>query len=295
MNARAAPVFGVALCLALVGARPSHALSLRSSAAESFLGDVALGTAVAFSKATGARLRVENSGRDPTRVEFKVVVPPLDGCKDGYDPWPYPDKARLEWKKAELGPDGAAEAELVVTVPKDPALIGGQYELDVVATGYDRAGASLSLRNRVLLSVGARPAAGSVPPGGRAERPGFTLSPPRAGGGATTLKIVNAGDEDVTASLTAARSWDDDARIPAGYEPAPNPRWLRVRPDVVEVRAGAIGSARIEAVVPRQARYAGRRFAFVVAVDAAARGRTTRRWFVLTMDATQWEEETRAR
>lgn len=294
MNARAAPATGVALCLALVGAGPSHALSLRSSAAESFLGDVSPGAAVAFSKAAGKRLRVENTGRDPARVEFKTVIPRVEGCKDGYDPWPYPDKVRLDWKRAELGPDAAAEAELVVTAPKDPALIGGQYEIDVVATGYDRAGASLSLRTRVLLSVGAPPASGDVPPGGWAERPGFNLSPPRGGSG-TTLKLANAGDEALTVSLTPARTWDQDARIPEGYEPAPNPRWLRPEPGVVNVRAGAIGSARIEAHVPRQARYAGRRFAFVVAADAESGGRRTRRWFVLTMDATQLEEDSRAR
>ncbi len=294
MNARAAPALGAVLCLALVRAGPSHALSLRSSAAESFLGDVAPGTAVAFSKATGARLRVENSGRDPTRVEFVAVAPPLERCKDGYDPWPYPDKVRLDAKAADLGPGAAAEAELVVTVPKDPALDGGQYEIDVVATGRDRAGASLSLRTRVLLSVGAPPASGAVPPGGWADRPGFSVSPPR-GGGRTTLKLVNAGDEGLTVSLAPARSWDEDARIPEGYEPAPNPRWLRVRPGVVEVRAGAIGSARVEAVVPRQARYAGRRFAFVLAADAAAGGRRTRRWFVLTVVPDQLEEDSRAR
>ncbi len=294
------------MCLALVRAGPSHALSLRSSAAESFLGDVLPGTAVAVSKATGARLRVENSGRDPARVEFRIVDPPSRDLKDGLEPWPHPESVRLEpkAKRGFLAPGEAAEAELVVTVPKDMAPDAGSYEIDVVATGYDRAGASLSLKTRVLLSVGAPLASGASPPGGYADRPGFTVSPQRVGpltpsrgrddadaGTEKTLKIVNAGDEELQVSLTPARSWDDDAQIPEGLEPIPDPRWLRIAPSVVKVRAGAIGSARIWAVVPRERRYAGRKFFAMVAVDAAAGGRRTRRWVVATVDATQWEED----
>jgi hypothetical protein len=295
MNARGAPVIGAALVLALVGAGTCHALSLRSSAAEAFLGDVAPGTTVVFSRAAGARLRVENSGRDPARVEFKVVSPPPGGLRDGFEPWPYPDRIRATVSRAELKPGEAAEAELAVTVPKESALIGGQYEFDVMATGFDRAGASLTLKTRVLLSVGAPLPSAEVTAGGFAERPGFTLAPPSASGKETTLKLVNAGEEDLTATLSPARDWDETVRIREGYEPAPNPRWLRFDPGVVKVRAGAIGVARIWTDVPRQTRYAGRRWAFVTAVDAVAGGRRTRRYFVLYVNADEMEEKTRVR
>jgi hypothetical protein len=295
MKARAAPFVGAILSLALVRAGPSHALSLRSSAAEAFLGDVVPGTTVVFSRATGGGLRVENSGRDPMRIEFKVVSPPPGGLRDGYESWPYPDRVRATVSRAELKPGEAADAELAVTAPKDSALIGGQYEFDVMATGYDRAGASLSLKTRVLLSVGAPLPPADVPAGGFAERPGFTLAPRSASGKEATLKIVNAGEEDLTVTLSPARVWNDDARIMDGYEPAANPRWLHFEPGVVKVRAGAIGRARIWADVPREPRYAGRRWAFVAAVDAVAGGRRTRRYFVLHMNTPEMEEETQAR
>ena len=66
MSARAAPMIGAVLILALLGAGTCHALSLRSSAAEAFLGDVAPGATVVFSRAMGARLRVEDSGSERT-------------------------------------------------------------------------------------------------------------------------------------------------------------------------------------------------------------------------------------
>lgn len=292
MNARGAPATGAALVLALLGAGTCHALSLRSSAAESFLGDVVPGTAVVYSRATGSKLRVENSGRDPARVEFKVVSPPPGGLRDGYDPWPYPDRVRVAASRAELKPGDAAEADLAVTVPKDSALTDGQYEFDVLATGFDRAGASLTLKTRALLSIGAPLSTADVPAGGFAERPGFTLAPPSASGNEAVLKIVNAGEEDLTVTFSPVREWDESVNIRDGYEPAPNPRWLRVEPGVVTIRAGAIGRARIWAAVPRAPRYAGRRWAFVAAVDAVAGGRRTRRYFVLHVNTERLEEAT---
>jgi hypothetical protein len=292
MNARGAPTLGAALVLALFGAGTCRALSLRSSTAEAFLGDVVPGTKVVFSRATGAKLRVENSGASTARVEFKVVSPPMEGVRDGFEPWPYPDRVRATISRAELKPGEASEAELAVSVPKDSALIGGQYEFDVVATGSDRAGASLTLKTRVLLSVGAPLPSADVPAGGFAERPGFDVSPKSASGKEATLKMANAGEEDLTVTLSPARDWNDDARLQDGYEPAPNPRWLRFEPGIVKVRAGAVGRARIWADVPREKRYAGRRWAFVAAVDAVAGGRRTRRYFVLHVTADEMEEET---
>ncbi len=294
MSARGAPVIGAVLVLALVGAGTCHALSLRSSAAEAFLGDVDPGATVVFSRATGARLRVENSGRDPARVEFKVVSPPSGGLRDGFEPWPNPEKVRATVSRAELKPGEAAEAELAVTVPKDSALVGGQYEFDVLATGFDRAGASLTLKTRVLLSVGAPLPSAEAPAGGFADRPGFTLAPPSSSGKEATLKIANAGEEDLTVTLSPARDWDETVRMTNGDAPAPNPRWLRFEPGVVKVRAGAIGRARIWAVVLREPRYAGRSWAFVAAVDAVAGGRRTRRYFVLHVNTERLEEEKRA-
>ena len=295
MRTRAAPVSGAVMGLILLGVGTGHALSLRSSAAAAFLGDASPGTTVVYSRAMGARLRVENSGRDPARIEFKVVSPPSGGLRDGYEPWPYPDRVRATVSRAELKPGEAAEAELAVTVPKDSALIGGQYEFDVLATGFDRAGTSLTLKTRVLLSVGTPLPSADVPAEGFAERPGFTLAPQSASGKEATLKIVNAGEEDLTVTFSSARDWDDSARIMDGYEPAPNPRWLHFEPGAVKVRAGAIGRARVWADVPREPRYAGRRWAFVAAVDAVAGGRRTRRYFVLHVNTERSEEEKRVR
>jgi hypothetical protein len=68
-----------------------------------------------------------------------------------------------------------------------------------------------------------------------------------------------------------------------------------MEPQSLKLRGGAIGGARIWADVPKQERYAARKWAFVAAVDAVANGRTTRRYFVLNVDTGDMEEATRVR
>ena len=303
---RRALVGAVAILALLASAGIGHALSLRSSAAEVALGDVAPGSSAAWSRATGGPLLLENSGADAVRVVTSVVLPPPGELKDGYETWPSPGRVRLSSNQAELRPGGAAQVEIVVDVPRDPSLSGGQYQFDVRASASDRAGSSLTLKTRVLLSVGAPLAeAGDIPAEGRAERPGFSLAPASAAlekvplgrtsgrgpGEWTTVKIVNAGDEDLTVSLRPARSWDADGPSLKGQTPGPNPRWLVFEPAVVRVPAGAIGSVRVGVAVPRQARYADRKWTFVAAADAAAGGRRTRRYFVLRVVTQELKKE----
>ena len=307
MKARSA-LFGAAVLLALLGVGTSHALSLKSSAAEAFLADASPGSTVVYSKVHGTRLRLENAGPEKIRVEMKAAQPPGGGLKDGYEPWPYPDRVRLEMSRTGLDPGGTSEVDIVVLVPKDRRLAGGQYQFDALATAYGGGGATLTLKTRVLMSIG--PPLAKVDEedsGAPTDGSGFALSPPSAAlekvpweddpspGGWTTLRLVNAGDQDMTVSLAPARDWDESVRMREGYVPAPNPRWLRLESDVVKVRAGAIGSARVKVAVPRQARYAGRRWAFVLTVDAVSGGRKTRRWFVLNVRTPDMEENGRTR
>src|SRR5258707_882540 len=142
---RPAPHSAMLVLALLAGARVGHALSLRSSASVVFLGDVMPGSTALYSRAMGARLHLENVGSEKVRVDLKAVAPPREGLSDGCDAWPSPGRVRLESSRTELRPGEVAEVEIAVPVPKDKVPDGNQYQFDVLATGYDRAGASLSL------------------------------------------------------------------------------------------------------------------------------------------------------
>ena len=106
------------------------------------------------------------------------------------------------------------------------------------------------------------------------------------------LKLANAGDVEVTVRARAVRAWDETVRIEDGYAPAPNPHWLKTGP-AVRVKPGQVAEAVFTLEIPRQSRYGGRSWAFIVAIDAEGGGRAGRTWWTLYV-RTQDDEKSRA-
>lgn len=259
----------------------AHALSLRSSKAEAFLGDIRPGASLVYG------LRVENAGTEEVTLDASVEAPTSKRLKDGFDPVPDLTWVRVDGSGAVLRPGESKEIVLTVKAPKDRRWEGGQYQFDCLLRGRSSGGGSLTLKTRATLAVGDDPFAEvSREPADS----GFVVSP-RAGrldgvsmGRAVAVrgpKLANAGSEGLVVRLTPARSWDETVRIEEGYVPAPNPRWLRVA-KATRVAAGGMAEAALELEVPGQERYRGRKWAFVVAVDAEGPGgRIGRTWWTL--------------
>lgn len=282
--------------LVLLGTGAASALSLRGPAAELSLGDVRPGSTVRASRVLRARPRFENPGPDPVTLSVKAAVPPAGGLADGYEPWPYPERVRLSLSRRALKPGEAAELDVELPVPFDASVNQGQYQVDALASAKDPLGRELALRTRVLVSVGAPVPDGAAEPSGDPEA-GFSLSPRSARVGEAALgrrvtasespalefKLVNAGAEDAQVSLSPA--WAPDGGLDGdGYSPAPNPRFLRVEPESIRVPAGRVASARASLLIPRQARYAGRRWTFAVWAEAKSVGGTVRRRLLLRVE-----------
>lgn len=299
MSARAAPMIGAVLGLALFGAGTCHALSLRGSAAELFLEDASPGAKAAATKLK-ARLRVENSGAEKVRVEIRAGPADSAGLKDGYDPWPYMNLVSVRSTRSELKPGEGADIDVVASVPAK-AGPRGQYQFDVLETGRDAKGGQLTLRTRVLIRLGEPLArADDAPVGGWQKRPGFTLSPKTAASDGraeteTTVKFVNAEEEDLTVTLKPTQDQVDSAEIGQGDEPGPNPDWMSFEPATVHVPAGSIAAVKVKVIVPKQRRYAGRQWTFTAAADAEKSGKRSRLYFVLHVNTEHLEEEKRVR
>jgi hypothetical protein len=273
------------------GAAAAHALSLRSTRAEAFLGESPPGGTLSYSRALGAPLGVENAGTEPARIELSVAIPPPGELADGYEALPDPSWVRLEKASHALEPGARGETDVRVVLPKDARLEGRQFQFHCLFRGRETAGGGLTLRTRLLLAAGAGDppqTAGAAPEGfallparGRAEGVplGRPFAPPSGAGG---LKLVNAGTREATVRLSTLRAWPEDFSPPEGFAPAPNPRWLRTGAPV-RLPAGSIASAALELMVPDEPRYRGRRWAFLVAADAEAGGKKGRSLYVLSV------------
>jgi hypothetical protein len=265
------------------------------------LGDVRPGK-VSLSGQKGP-LSVVNTGTEKAFIEVTVEAPAPERLKDGYEP--LPDVLKRVGAK---GPGHALEpgekSVLDITAAIPASLDGGQYQFDCVLKGRNDGGSVLSLRTAVLLAVG------EAVPEDIARQPedsGFSVSPAKAhlegiplGQRAAArseafhgLKLVNAGETELVVRVKPVRTWDESMRIEDGYEPAPDPNWLKAGP-ALRVKPGKVVEASFELAIPAQKRYRGRKWAFVTAVDAEANGRIGRTWWTLYVH-TQDEEESRTR
>lgn len=300
MSLRATPLFGV-LSLAIVMAGPCHALSLRSSAPEIFLGDVRPGKIDVAG--AGVRLSVENTGTETASLSVTVESPPPGKLKDGYEPLPEIGKrVVVSGASFTLEPGAKKMPDIKVAIPADRSLQGGQYQFDCLIEGRNAGGSALTLRTAVTLAVGEEDPKNDAR---ETEESGFSVSPSKARvegvplgkrvaagvGSFRTLKLANAGESELVVRMTPVRAWDESVTIEEGYAPAPNPRWLKTGPEV-RVKAGAVTEAAFALEIPRQERYRGRRWAFVVAVDEAGGGRSGRTWWTLYV-RTQDREDSR--
>lgn len=289
------------LAILFFGVVDASALSLRSAATEAFLGDVRPGSVVVLSSAAGIAPSVENAGGEPVEVLVTWEVPPPGRLKDGFDPLPEPRWVVLKGESWTLAPGQKAAPLVVVTFPKDRRLEGAQFQFDCVFRARASAGSEATLRTAVLLAVG-EAGPGAIP---RSDGEGSLIVSPataRLEGVALgkrqaasskmfrAVKLANAGQSQAVVRLTSVREWDETVRLEDGYAPAPNPSWLKTGPPV-RVAAGEVAEAALELEIPGQARYRGRKWAFVVAVDADQGGRRGRSWWILYVRTSDREKE----
>ncbi|PIR16142.1 MAG: hypothetical protein COV48_10535 [Elusimicrobia bacterium CG11_big_fil_rev_8_21_14_0_20_64_6] len=299
-HSRAAPATSWLVAL-FFGVSNANALSLRSAAAETFLGDVRPGSVVVLSSAARTAPSVENAGGEPVEVFVTWEVPPPERLRDGFDPLPELKWVVMKGESWTLSPGQKAEPRVSVHIPKGRRLEGAQYQFDCVFRARSPGGSKATLRTAVLLAVG-EGSAGDVPQSG--VEGSLLVSPSkghlddvpigkRQSASSKTfraLKLANVGESEAVVRLTPMRAWDESLRIEDGYSPAPNPNWLKAGPPV-RVPAGEFAQTSFKLEIPRQTRYRGRKWVFVVAIDAEQDGRLSRRWWTLYVRTQDAEDE----
>lgn len=287
------------LAILLLGVADAEALTLRSAKAEAFLGAVRPGSVVVLSSAAGNSLFVENAGGEPVDLTVTLDMPSAGRLRDGYETLPDPKWVSLKGARWTLAPGERAEPEIVVTVAKERKFAGGQFQFDCLYRGRAPGGSEVTLRTVVTVAVEdgsleeiPRRAGSLVVSPVRARVEGVALGRRVAAksDGFRALKLANAGESQAMVRLTPARSWDETVRLEDGWMPAPNPNWLKTGPPVT-VAAGGVAQAALELEIPRQARYRGRKWAFVVAVDSEQGGRRARSWWTLYVRTSDREED----
>ncbi len=219
------------------------------------------------------------------QVDAELPGPHRIDPKEGYEPAPDAGWLRVVPNRFRLGPGEVGTAEVILSVPDDPALKGRHLQINLHARTLTKGQLALAVNHYVRFSVGAmgpaalakerdRVALGQLnldmTPSLRLERVplGRRVDVKALAGGA--LKVANKGDAAVKVKLVSAKM--QNSLRESGWEEPADPSWLTVRPDTLKVKPNRIEEARLSLTIPDAPENRGRKFLFLVTGELADLG-----------------------
>lgn len=219
-------------------------------------------------------------------VEGEVPFTGPAQAKEGYEPVPQAEWLRIVPNRFKLGPKEIGTAEVILSVPEDPALVGRHFQANIRAKTENTGQLALAVAHSVRFSVGSagpsalskeknRKALGNMdldltPPNIRWDgvAPGkpFTLK----GSKGLSLKVTNRGNEAVKLKLVSVKA-ENNLRE-AGWAEPPHPEWLKVVPEVVKVKPNQIKDVQLSLNIPDAPEHRGQKYLFLIKAELADLG-----------------------
>lgn len=222
-------------------------------------------------------LRVINSGDAETDAGVEIEIPSQGELKEGYEPIPDPSWIRIIPERFHLKPGEEIACDVIISIPNDLSLIGKHFQAKIWAhtTGEDMFGAGVV--NRIFFSIGEGPEA--VRKAKRKEllyTINFDVSPEMIYLTVPigkkidllkqldkTVKLINKGKQNVTVKLTSVKK-PETFLVSPEYEFTPNPEFIKIKPEKVEVKTGRIKDARIFIEIPDEEKYKAKKYMFLI-------------------------------
>lgn len=280
LKGRRGRVLSAALATALF-AGPAGAVSLRMSARDALIdgspgGDYKL-------EAQPPGLAVTDTGQEPVDVAMSLAPPTPRELKDGYEPLPAA-WMKLLTARVALKPGESSPVAGWIRLPASTRAGPGQYQADCVADASAGGGETLRLAARVLVRVDDEDEIGRAEkkaPRGDAVVSVVThqkdVAAPSLGKAVelrevnAALKVADLSDRPAWVAVRSVSAEEAPGKLPDGYEPSPNPRFLRPQRAVVELAGNSVVEAPLVLDIPDEPRYRGRRWVFAVSVTPLGR------------------------
>ena len=219
---------------------------------------------------------VENRGDADSDATVEFEKPTR--LAEGYEAVPDPGWFKAIPSSIRIGAHSIGYFDLLLTVPEDPALKGRNFQVNVKARLAGEGMFSLAVDNRVRFSIGPGPESVQAEKKKKAmQQLDFDVTPSEiylrdVPVGRTydarkearkSIRVANFAP-DALAVLMTVEKWDRNYPLPEGYEPIPEPGWMRMSKSTVTVAGDQIGQASFTVKIPDDAKWKGKRFAAMV-------------------------------
>lgn len=241
----------------LEGAKPGHAYDLKEAAHVPF--------------------GIENKGDAELEVVIEFDRPRKGLLAKDYEEIPDPSWMKAVPGRLRIPAKGVGFFDLLLSVPDDPKLSGRHFQVTVKAVGA--AGLfGVAVENRVRFSVGPGPESLKAEKKRKEMRQlDFDVTPPalyltevplgRAWDSRKearkTARVANYAKDALEIKMTVEK-WDPGIPLPEGYEPIPDPSWIKVKTPSLTVAPDEIAQTGFVVDAPDEPRWRGKRWAALV-------------------------------
>ena len=235
------------------------------------------------------QLRINSTCDSPVSLRMDVLLPDSSELKKNAAIIPDPSWVQLIPACFELEPQGAAVADIVITIPDDDQYLGRKFQVMVWSHPVGSSFIHLGLKSRIIFTLDSaradlsemvssadagldfdiEPAVISL----EGVKLGTTWNLEQESG--TVLRITNRGEQQRTITLQSLAVENSAASLTEGFLDTPDPTFLRFSQSQLTIGAGETELVRMSLDIPSLPEYKNKRYMFIIYAYSEAGGVTS--------------------
>lgn len=278
---------GIMLLCGLMLSNNLHAGGIAVKFANIILEDLEPGGVYNLRAMKGLFYTVMNNYKEIRDIEILVAKPKIVDCKDGYEPIPdvawvgvMPDSFRLGYREN-------AHCAIIISVPENEEYRGRHFQVAILARAKPDPFAKgvalvVQVKSKLRFSVGTE--APKTLEMARKRKKfmmlNFSLEPDSlylrnietgkqislGKKGIHALNVVNLGPEKLRLEFKSV-ACERRFGISEGYQPTPDPAFLRCAKETVNVKSNRVVSVPLILEIPDEPEYRGKKYAFIIKAE----------------------------
>lgn len=274
----ASRVFSSLLVLSIAFPTQGWALGLAARFGEVVVENAQIGKTYNLRETLKIPVGIENrsTGEVEVVVEFEPPVP--TAVRKGYEAIPDPTWLKALPENLRIGPKSQGFFDLLLTIPDDEKLNGRHFHAVVKARTINTGLMGVAIENSLRFSVGPGPDALKEEKRQKAmSRLDFDVSPKTIyvtdvpvgtkfdvkQNQNKVIRIANYAVDPLSVQLTS-EEWNMKIYKPEGYEPIPDPKWIKFKVTEQKIESEQIGTFPFVIEIPNKPEYRGKSYAALI-------------------------------